>query len=60
MKIKELLYLYNLESRVELYDNDLRVIYQGTCKNLLSLKQFNKLQIKGIDCVGCTLRLFVQ
>lgn len=60
MKIKELLYLYNLESRVELYDNDLRVIYQGTCKYLLSLKQFNKLQIKGIDCVGCTLRLFVQ
>lgn len=60
MKIKELLYLYNLESRVELYDNELRVIYQGTCKRLLSLKQFNKLQIKGIDCVGCTLRLFVQ
>lgn len=60
MKIKELLYLYNLESRVELYDNELRVIYHGTCKYLLSLKQFNKLQIKGIDCVGCTLRLFVQ
>lgn len=60
MKIKELLYLYNLESRVEIYDNELRVIYQGTCKYLLSLKQFNKLQIKGIDCVGCTLRLFIQ
>lgn len=60
MKIKELLYLYDLESRVELYDNELRVIYHGTCKYLLSLKQFNKLQIKGIDCVGCTLRLFVQ
>lgn len=60
MKIKELLYLYNLESRVELYDNELRVIYHGTCKYILSLKQFNKLQIKGIDCVGCTLRLFVQ
>ena len=60
MKIKELLYLYNIESIVELYDNDLRVIYQGTCKYLLSLKQFNKLQIKGIDCVGCMLRIFIQ
>lgn len=60
MKIKELLYLYNLESRVEIYDNNLRVIYQGSCKYLLSLKQFNKLQIRGVDCVGCTLRLFVQ
>lgn len=60
MKIKELLYLYNLDSRVELYDNELRLIYQGTCKHLLSLKQFNKLQIKGISCAGYTLQLFVQ
>lgn len=60
MNIKELLYLYNLESRVEIYDNDLRVIYQGTCKYLLSLKHFNKLQIRAVDCAGCTLRLFVQ
>ena len=60
MKIKELLYLYNLDSRVEIYDNELRVIYQGICKYIWSLKQFNKLQIKGVDCVGCTLRLFVQ
>lgn len=60
MKIKELLYLYNLESRVEIYDNKLRVIYQGTCKYLLSLKRFNKLQIKGIRCAGYTLQLFIQ
>lgn len=60
MKIKELLYLYNLESRVELYDNELRLIYQGSCKHLLSLKQFNKLQIKGISCADYTLQIFVQ
>lgn len=59
MKIKEILYLYNLTSRVEVYDEELKLIYQGTCKHLLSLKEFNKVQIKGIDCMDNSLRVFI-
>lgn len=59
MKIKEILYLYNLTSRVEVYDKYLKVVYQGDCKYLLTLKEFNKVRVKGIDCVGNSLRLFI-